>query len=263
MKEGIPVIPGSFLLPSMGTASTFIAVSGDTPSKSRDPRQISTSPCSQLPSSLSSHHIAACSLHAGCPEERGGSVESRSLQTTRHPPPCTLASLSPALAADPEQPHLPGTPSGTKTQRAPGRAELGSCPSAGNADAQCHQPHRLQGSVTPRMGSPWDASHGPWGALLLGDVSADQQPLQRGQSVQRASGRPALHSKHHANKEMLQHPRSPGKVSPSAPPLHSPLHRGERRTSHARPQTSSRDNSRWYLLPTENYTPHKAQAPLF
>lgn len=61
---------------------------------------------------------------------------------------------------------------------------------------------------------------------MLGGVSADQQPLQRGQSVQRASGRPALHSKHHANKEMLQSTRSPGEVSPSAPPLNSHLAQG-------------------------------------
>lgn len=161
MKEGIPVIPGVLLLPSVATASTFIAGSGDSPSKSRDPSEISTSPRSQLPSSLSSHHIAACSLRAGCPEERGGRVESSSLQTTRHPPPCTLASLSPALAAGPKQPHLPGTPSDAKMQQAPSRTKLGSCPSTGNAAPQCHQPHRPQGSVAPRMGSLWDASHGP------------------------------------------------------------------------------------------------------
>lgn len=40
------------------------------------------------------------------------------------------------------------------------------------------------------------------------------------------------------------------------------LHRGERSTSQARPQTSSRDNSQWHLLPTDSNTPQKAQAPL-
>jgi len=104
MKEGIPVIPGVLLLPSTATASTFTAGSGNALSKSRDPSQISTSPCSHPPSALSSHHIAARSLRAGCPEERGGRVESSSSQTTRHPPPCTLTGLSPALAAGPPAP---------------------------------------------------------------------------------------------------------------------------------------------------------------
>lgn len=149
-----------------------------------------------------------------------------------HPAPSPVS--APALAAGPEQPHLPGTPSGTKTQRAPGRADLGCCPSTGNAEPQCHQPHKLQGSVAPRMGSSWDASHGPRQAPLPGDISADQQPLQRGQSVQRASGRPALHSITQIKKccslrGVLE--RSALQHLLSTPTLHG----GERSTSQARP----------------------------
>lgn len=130
MKEGIPVIPGVLLLPSVATASTFIAGSGNTLSKSRDPSQISTSPRSQLPSSLSSHpSLHAASAQAAQKSEEGGlSLALYRPHAILHPAPSPVS--APALAAGPEQPHLPGTPSGTKTQQAPGRTDLGCCPSA-------------------------------------------------------------------------------------------------------------------------------------
>lgn len=87
------VIPGVLLFPSVATASTFTAGSGDTPSKSRDPRQISPSPPSPLPSSLGSHHTRAHSPRAGCPGERGGRVELSSGHSLH-----SRQSLSPSLA---------------------------------------------------------------------------------------------------------------------------------------------------------------------
>lgn len=67
----------------------------------------------------------------------------------------------------------------------------------------------------------------------------EEKSAQTGNACRGASeplGRLALHSKHHANKEMLQHTGSPGEVGPSAPPLDSHLAQG--REKHKSGRTS-------------------------
>lgn len=232
MKEGIPVIPGVLLLPSVATASTFTAGSGDTPSKSQDPRQIFPS---LLLSSLCSHHTRARSLHAGCPGERGGRLELSSGHTTH---PC---------AASPGSAHLycwPRTALGVP-QRAQGGAEHSSFHSTQSHGATCHT-----------------GQGGPQGGHLavMGMRSTVDERCQHRQAAQRAWGGPSCTASS-TQTEMLQPPGSPGEVRPSAPPLDS--HLAEGREKHKSGQISPRANTRWQLLPTEDNTPQNAQALLF
>lgn len=214
MKEGIPVIPGVLLLlPGVATASTFTAGSGNTPSKSRDPRQISPSPPSPLPSSLGSHHTRARSLRAGCPGERGGRVEPSSGQTTH--------SLHPHQS----QPIFSAGPAPLWVCHSELRVGLSS---AASTEHRSPVPPATQGSVAPRVGT---------GRVpVVGMRSTVDERCQCRQAAQRALGRPVLHSKHHTETEILWPPGSPGEVRPSAPPLDS--HLAEGREKHKSGRTS-------------------------